>query len=946
MPPVIVAAAGAALTSAVGGALAGTALTGIIAGAATSFVSAAASSLLQQAFAPSVKGSSGVKQTIRQATAFRQVVYGKRRVNGTIVYAGTAEGNRNILHMVIVWAGHECAGVDEIYMGSRKIWDRDDGGTAGFGGFSENVKVHNRLGAADQSVVQALVEEVEEWTTQHRLRGLTYSYIRLKYSRRLFPQGLTDISALVRGKKVYDPRDDSVGYSDNAALCLRDYLTDTDYGVGLTTSQISVSHVVAMANLADEDVSSVYDTDVRYRIGAVFDESASHRDVIEMMLRSMNGQGVWLGGQFLMSGGAYASPDVNFDEDDVTGPVQVISRRGVRDRYNQVYGVHLRQGSGGSSFIEGEYNPLTSDTFEAEDGEELRLQYDLPWSPGLIIARRIARVQLLRSRQEISLTVPVTLRGFLAVSGGSCRLSLARYGWTEKVFEVVGWTFQAGAGGAPGVALELIETSAAVWDWNTDDDEEDIAGDPTNLPDAFEVDAPLITLTDELVAHREEAITTLIATVDTEDETVVRHELAARRSGDSFWRPMAGATDRFELVNVEDGKNYEVRGRSFNALGVDSDYTIVSRTILGKTARPENVTGFRVEVLAESALLAWNPVGDPDLSHYEVRYSDRRSGVTYSGSSTIIKRVPRPATTIFAPARSGTYSIKAVDKQGRTSANAAFALSPISQVGSLNRIYTAIESGSFPGFKVDMLENDDALLLARADTGERVDDLGPIDDLDTMIDNHGAGAVLTPGRYKPNDTLDLGAIYAVRLQSDAKTSRLEYGATVDEFDLPIDEYEEPWDVIGLSTAEDDVSVEFEIRMTDDDPSGSPTWTEWAPFAIGDYTARAFQRRLIAMTDSEIATPQITEISFVADMRDRTEAAAGVASGVGSKAITFSAAFYAVPIVVISPSDLPQGGSFELTASSATGFAVIFRNSGGSAIDVDFSWTAYGYGARQ
>ena len=39
------------------------------------------------------------------------------------------------------------------------------------------------------------------------------------------------------------------------------------------------------------------------------------------------------------------------------------------------------------------------------------------------------------------------------------------------------------------------------------------------------------------------------------------------------------------------------------------------------------------------------------------------------------------------------------------------------------------------------------------------------------------------------------------------------------------------------------SASLEIRKTNDDPDSIPFWSEWKPFIIGDYTARAFQFRL-------------------------------------------------------------------------------------------------------
>ena len=54
----------------------------------------------------------------------------------------------------------------------------------------------------------------------------------------VFPRGLLTFSAIVKGKKVFDPRTSTTAWSANAALCLRDYLT-SDYGLGANSDEIN-----------------------------------------------------------------------------------------------------------------------------------------------------------------------------------------------------------------------------------------------------------------------------------------------------------------------------------------------------------------------------------------------------------------------------------------------------------------------------------------------------------------------------------------------------------------------------------------------------------------------------------------------------------------------------------------------------------------------------------
>ena len=86
------------------------------------------------------------------------------------------------------------------------------------------LRINKHLGTTNQAADADLVAEDSAWSTEHRARGVAYIYIRAEFDTSVFPQGLPTFSAIVKGKKVYDPRTSTTAWSANAALCLRDYL--------------------------------------------------------------------------------------------------------------------------------------------------------------------------------------------------------------------------------------------------------------------------------------------------------------------------------------------------------------------------------------------------------------------------------------------------------------------------------------------------------------------------------------------------------------------------------------------------------------------------------------------------------------------------------------------------------------------------------------------------
>jgi len=100
---------------------------------------------------------------------------------------------------------------------------------------------------------------------------------------------------------------------------------------------------------------------------------------------------------------------------------------------------------------------------------------------------------------------------------------------------------------------------------------------------------------------------------------------------------------------------------------------------------------------------------------------------------------------------------------------------------------------------------------------------------------------------------------------------------------------------------------------------------------------------------------IDELGYDATFQRRTEQSNGVvASGAGTKTITFDKAFFTgtaaiggvnayLPSIGITAQNMATGDYFTLGTVTATNFQVTFRNSAGTAIDRNFTYTAVGFG---
>jgi len=72
-----------------------------------------------------------------------------------------------------------------------------------------------------------------------------------------------------------------------------------------------------------------------------------------------------------------------------------------------------------------------------------------------------------------------------------------------------------------------------------------------------------------------------------------------------------------------------------------------------------------------------------------------------------------------------------------------------------------------------------------------------------------------------------------------------------------------WDSLNSGDLADH-NVEFYIRTTDDDPSGTPTWSDWMKFRAGNYYGRAFDFRVKLLSDADNVTPSITSLDAIVE----------------------------------------------------------------------------------
>lgn len=562
----------------------------------------------------------GSKFAVRAATAPRQIVYGECRVGGTIAHMETAGTDNHMLHMIVVLAGHEIQSVEsvrlndvdltsststinskEVHTVTNSEFTNTDNPNAFTSGrlirFSVNLGTDDQ--AADNFAVQSLSGTTQGITSTDRYRGCAYVYLQMVYDAEKF-SGMPAISFKVKGKKVFDPRDSSTAFSSNPALIIRDFLTDTTYGLKCLSSEINdttnAGGFGAAANICDQDVTLADNstTEKRYTANGFTNFSATGTGIIEGLLTSMAGQLTYTNGKFNVFAGAAQTPSLTITDDNLLEPIVLTTRSQTGELYNTVKPIFV---DASNNFIGADAPVYEDSTFLTEDTPngttsdkpnfKKQMELRLPFTTTHTMAQRIGRIALIKQRDTQTISCLVDLKFMQLQPVDWVYVTNERLGFNQKVFEVVDWELAiAGETDAQFLAcrLSLKEASSSTFTFNTSDYQTAVASGSNLSGGTISLAAP----TNLSIATDSTSVSVITNTSVTASWTnasspyIIGTEVQFKRSSDSVYSTSfanAGSTKQ-QITGLEVGVTYNFRVRHISARR-GSDFVTANHTVGG-----------------------------------------------------------------------------------------------------------------------------------------------------------------------------------------------------------------------------------------------------------------------------------------------------------------------------------------------------------------------------
>lgn len=435
------------------------------------------------------------------------------------------------------------------------------------------------LGAPGQAADPYLIAQLPTaWSATDKFTGTSYISGTNAYDNDLYPTGIEEVSAIVRGALCYDPRTTTTAWTCNPALIAWKWISQH-----YPNETYDSASLIAAANVCDEDVALAgVETQDRYTFDDVISSDTSVVDGLERILQSMVGSACRVAGTWYIWAGAWEEPSLALDETDLAPgeiTIQGVAEDGVL--FNGIGGRY----TDAARWVEDSFPTYVSPAYVGlDDGEEEVLDVDLTMITDVHRAQRVARLMLHKARQALTFACSCEMSAQALYPGRVVTWTIEKYGWDEKPFRCLRRVYQPSTGTLLCVFQEDAEAiySSTFSELTTPD-----PAPNTNLPDPLTVEAPVLTFASgaqyvQVLADGSQR-PYLRVYWQQMDESVESVEIWWRRPGETTWQQgiVDASAQVFDAYGISRSETYIVQGRAINGIGVRSAWTSTVTTTNG-----------------------------------------------------------------------------------------------------------------------------------------------------------------------------------------------------------------------------------------------------------------------------------------------------------------------------------------------------------------------------
>ena len=769
------------------------------------------------------------------------IIYGTRRTEGSLVLQETNANPGKYLYRYYALSEGEC--------GSVTVTTEPVSASSSANVTSGIYKTKTFLGA-DAGMQASLpsgdswVNDPPSWGTDFAFKGVCAAMFRFEFNQTDMPRA-PKVFFTVSGRTL-------TGNDDNPANVLKDYLTNTRYGAGISSSLIDTTSFNAVRDYCDETDAG---GNKRFTCNVILSPQNRVIDNVKIILTSFLGQLHYVQGKYYLHVDQEFSgtPVVAYDTTKIVGGLSV-QNASKNSRFNQCIATFFDPDQDYKAtevtWPDPNNESSTLSTYLTEDNNlPLIKRINLPGVTNFQQARYIASIVVRQSRSSIMVSMNTTAESGNVIPGDIVTLTWAPLSYTNKEFRVREVSINPNGG----MKIKAIEHNDANYTRSIGT----APATPTNITvrDPSVISAVTgLTATETLYFTREGAGVKSKVTLnwtDISDNFLAAYEVSFKSSSASEFEVVGDTIETtIEILDIGIGAfDFRVVSRAIE--GAKSTASTVSLTTTGLDAVPSPVTGLFANSLGTMALVQWDLSTDLDVvqgGFYSIKHSVDSAASSWSQGVPLINNVAGHQTSAIVPLLAGTYMIRANDSSGQASLPTFVQSSGIS-LTPLATEATITEETAFSGTKNKVEAIDNILKIVSENEIDSISDFDNIvrfDALGGIYNTSSAGYSTNKPQYDFVNTMDLGSVKTVRLRSFIKTISESIIDLIDSRPGNVDSYTD-WD----DTEFDKTSIRIQVRSTNDDPSGSPSYGEYSDFYAEERSARAHQFRIFPeTTDSE------------------------------------------------------------------------------------------------
>lgn len=433
MPPVIIPALAAV---GVTGSIGGVAISSLIGEGVTLGGIVALGRVLNRTQRAATAGS---MELTKQSLPPRVRVYGRVKIGGALYFQAAP----NNLVKGIYFCDGPIDAFEQLWLGdyltayiTGQVFS-----TAGVYPWYWAVQFYVQTGTIPQIRNAFLAQFDQWWNSKHTGNGLAnvvmsclIPYDPKNNFQKFYPSGVPALRAVLRGLRIFDPRDNTQSwtdpatwkYSENPGLCALDFLT-SPRGYHIPNSRIDTVSFTAFANVCDQTVVR-FDgaTEPRYRCWGSYTLDDEPRTVLQAILLTCDGELYQEGtGKIGIRGGVFTSPSVTITQAMILG-YEVQAGPDKISRFNR-YRV---------SYTEPRTDFQLHDGFIFEDiaaqaldgGKIIPQNLSLPFVPSDWQAHRLAQIYMAQNNPAWMITVTATIAALDALGERIVTLTIGELG--------------------------------------------------------------------------------------------------------------------------------------------------------------------------------------------------------------------------------------------------------------------------------------------------------------------------------------------------------------------------------------------------------------------------------------------------------------------------------------------------------------------------------------